>query len=334
MTRVRHKLAFLMISLFSIVFTLAVAEFGLQLYEDNRTRALMRSGSGFWEASASVHRKSKDADLVYELVPSSETIREGVHIKINTAGFRDDEWAKHEGQKVVILGDSVAWGWGVEMSAAFPQLLERSLRDTNVPPPVVYNMAVDGYSTEQELRLLETRGMALQPDVVIINYVLNDPDTRDGGLARYYTSEFKLQYLARRAWNRIRQFMAADADLNEYHQLIHAYGKEEIAERFRRLGKIGIEHDVTILVAVTPVFRFQPGEPYGWQNIHDFVEQLCIQNELLFLDLTKAFEGESSSKHAFDQWHPTESGHARIAEVLASFVMNEILVNATGQSEI
>ena len=121
------------------------------------------------------HRASADAGLGYELAPGAQATRNGVSIRINASGFRDDEFpAEATGATaIVVLGDSVAWGWGVPMKRAFPQVLERRLAEpafANEKPPIVYNLAVDGYSTEQEIRLLELRGPALRPDVIILSY--------------------------------------------------------------------------------------------------------------------------------------------------------------------
>ncbi len=103
-----------------------------------------------------LHKPSRDPTLIYELVPGAQTVRDGVAIAINAAGFRDDEFPAtlpDEASRIVVLGDSVAWGWGVPMPAAFPQVLERQLHERRWPPrasPIVYNLAVDGYATAQE----------------------------------------------------------------------------------------------------------------------------------------------------------------------------------------
>ena len=209
------------------------------------------------------------------------------------------------------------------MKAAFPQLLESHLQRINVKDetlPIVYNLAVDGYSTEQELRMLERRVLEFQPGLVIINYVLNDPDTQDGGLSRYFTSDIKLFRLFRRAMIRVKGILVSNSNKNEYHQRVHADNEKQIRGRFRQLRRFSEENDVPILVAITPVFKFQTGKPYRWQNIHDSIEQLCEQNGLLFVDLNSGFQGKDSSEFSFDIWHPNEDGHAVIAQVLATYL--------------
>lgn len=271
---------------------------------------------------AVVHRKSADPELVYELVPGARGERDGVTIVINSSGFRDDEFSEPPppGMRIVVLGDSVAWGWGVPMEAAFPQALEARLRGLATEPyasSVVYNLAVDGYGTLQEVRLLETRGLALNPDLVVVSYILNDPDLADGGLTDHFVSRIEVLDLAKRAvryaWERFRDHP------KEYHHRVHARYRDEIEKNFQRLGLISRDRRVPIVVAVTPVFRFQP--PYPWRDVHDLIRGLCEANGLLFLDLYPAFEPLDMNELSFDVWHPTVKGHAVIAGALLDFVV-------------
>ena len=45
----------------------------------------------------------------------------GVDVKINSDGFRDDEHTtgKSDKRRIVVLGDSLIFGWGVEMEQSF-----------------------------------------------------------------------------------------------------------------------------------------------------------------------------------------------------------------------
>src|SRR5690242_853143 len=50
-------------------------------------------------------------------------------IRINSLGFRDREFdiARSKVPRIVALGDSMTWGWGVEQDAAWPKVLEHTL---------------------------------------------------------------------------------------------------------------------------------------------------------------------------------------------------------------
>lgn len=277
--------------------------------------------SGMDAGTARVIRASQDPELVYEMAPLAEAERDGVAIRINADGFRDDPFpdARAPGElRIVLIGDSVAGGLGVAMEEAFPQLLEHLL---GAAPPagassaVVLNMSVYGYSTRQELRLLETRGLGADPDLVILAYHLNDPDIADAGQLRHFSRPpLALIELGRDAWQLIRLW----GDDRDYHTRIHEDGAEEIAADFRRLGAISQESGVPILVAVVPVFEWTSG--YAWLGVHQQLRDLAEGNDLGFLDLRAPLTSEPQASVTFDFWHPNARGHRIIAEALAEWV--------------
>jgi lysophospholipase L1-like esterase len=91
-----------------------------------------------------------------------------VAIRINAAGFRDATPATAADRPIVMLGDSLTFGWGVEERDAFPALLEQA---TGIP---VANLGVSGYGTDQELLLFAQAGAALAPRAVVLVVCAND----------------------------------------------------------------------------------------------------------------------------------------------------------------
>jgi lysophospholipase L1-like esterase len=84
--------------------------------------------------------------------------------------------------RVLILGDSVAFGWGVDDDVTFVRRFEREVLAKNAPERrcEVVNTGHPMYDTSQELALLRDEGLALQPDAVLLVYVVNDVEpTRD-----------------------------------------------------------------------------------------------------------------------------------------------------------
>lgn len=218
------------------------------------------------------------------------------------------------------LGDSVAFGWGVPLESAFPVVLEKKLRESGSEPfasSVVYNLAVHGYSTRQETRLLETRGLALDPDLVIITYVLNDPDA-DGGYVPYFDTASRIEVvdLAKRGMRFLSEKLEGAPE--EYHKKMHDRYRDEVTALFRRLGGISRDHHVPILVLLCPAFRFDP--PYPYHDLHAFVRGLCESNGLLYIDLYPSFEGRDLKECALDVWHPTAEGHAVIANAAYEYL--------------
>jgi hypothetical protein len=82
-------------------------------------------------------------------------------------------------QRVLMLGDSIAFGPGVADDQTFSYLLHEL-----DPTLEVVNLAVPGYGTDQALLRLEREGVALAPDVVVLHFCLAN-DIVDNALPVY-----------------------------------------------------------------------------------------------------------------------------------------------------
>jgi lysophospholipase L1-like esterase len=103
---------------------------------------------------------------MYELIPGASGI--------NSLGFRGPEVLPEKGpgiRRVIILGDSVAFGMGVRDDETFVGQLRELFRNADVE---FINTAVAGYSTYNERQLLSERVLGLRPDLVIWQTCLND----------------------------------------------------------------------------------------------------------------------------------------------------------------
>jgi len=98
-------------------------------------------------------------------------------ISINSLGLRDREYGpKPAGvRRVLVLGDSIAAGYAVRLESTFPKIAEELLNERNADCRwEVINGAVPGYSTKQELALLESIGWQLDPDIVVLAFYLGN----------------------------------------------------------------------------------------------------------------------------------------------------------------
>jgi lysophospholipase L1-like esterase len=124
-----------------------------------------------------------DGVLGYALRPDWQAVHATdefeVTVRTNALGLRGAGASAEkpaDAYRVLVLGDSFAFGFGVEDAEAFPAVLERAL----APPPgraraEVLNAGVAGWSADQHLLFLETRGLALAPDLVLLALSENDP---------------------------------------------------------------------------------------------------------------------------------------------------------------
>jgi hypothetical protein len=113
-------------------------------------------------------------------------------VRINDNGLRDrpHSYARQNNiERILVLGDSFAWGYGVEESERFSQLLEKSLDVEAI------NAGVSGYSTDQELLWYQNEGIKYDTDLVILELAGNDVDDNDQQLVNhiYYKPKFVLE---------------------------------------------------------------------------------------------------------------------------------------------
>ncbi len=77
--------------------------------------------------------------------------------------------------RILVLGDSVAFGWGVDDEVTFLRRWERALAERGDGRRYeVVNTGHPMYDTTQELALLREEGLAFDPDLVLLVYVVND----------------------------------------------------------------------------------------------------------------------------------------------------------------
>jgi lysophospholipase L1-like esterase len=77
--------------------------------------------------------------------------------------------------RVVALGDSYTWGDGIARTDdTWPAQLERMLRDTLRTPVEVINTGHSGWTTANEAELLRRFGWQWRPDLVVVQFTLND----------------------------------------------------------------------------------------------------------------------------------------------------------------
>jgi lysophospholipase L1-like esterase len=125
-----------------------------------------------------VVRLSPDPRIVYELVPGLDVTFLGAPLRTNSDGFRGPlvpAARTRPAVRVVGLGDSVMFGWGVAEEDTYLARLV-PLLEAGSPGVAweVVNTAVPGYNTAMEVATLEAKGLRFDPDLVVLNVVGND----------------------------------------------------------------------------------------------------------------------------------------------------------------
>jgi hypothetical protein len=120
-----------------------------------------------------------DPELGWSKKPHAEIVRKTsafrVHFATNSDGLRDDPIGpKRDGEfRVLALGDSFTFGFGVERDQHFVDLLEGYWRSEGRDVRVI-NAGTEAWDTAQAARWLELHGSRFQPDAVLVFPYEND----------------------------------------------------------------------------------------------------------------------------------------------------------------
>jgi lysophospholipase L1-like esterase len=136
-------------------------------------------------------------------VPNLDVMFTGREVVINADGFRGPARPipKPAGtSRIVGLGDSVMFGWGVGEGEDYLSVTASRLGGAWD----VVNTSVPGYNTVMEVETLEKKGLAYQPDVVVVGYCANDlelpPFLSDPPDVFTLRHSFLADFVARRLW--------------------------------------------------------------------------------------------------------------------------------------
>jgi len=133
-------------------------------------------------------RHFKEARYIqYKLKPNVEVdavnpfnpieVRKGTtfHFASNSQGFRTKEFEKKSAvARIVTIGDSSTFGWGVDDEFTFQALLERRFDRGRDTAAEVLNLGMSGHTSRHGLGMFEHYVRELDPDVLVISYGAND----------------------------------------------------------------------------------------------------------------------------------------------------------------
>lgn len=278
-----------------------------------------------------------DPDLLWRLRPY-----ESGPLATNELGLRDTPFRREAESRVLLLGDSVSWGHGVDdVLRVYPQVLERRFNEENGEQAVeIVNAGVPGYSTFQELAYLERDGFALEPDAVVLQFSLNDVLERYRSLAVYGGATVFLGADTRRSIGGLygvllRHSRAFVALVRFRYRRARAAAEDDAREAARSpatpvverawqtvLGEVEAirmraeERGLPLLLFVAP-YRFQTAG--GWNRPQERLAEYARMHALPVVDSLPLFQSLSRATVGMlfnDEGHFSACGHAVAAEVL------------------
>ena len=268
-----------------------------------------------------------------------------VQVRINSRGLRDREYElpRTNKKRMLVLGDSFAWGFGVEEHERFSEILE----DRHVGWDII-NSGVSGYGTDQCYLYLRDEGLSYRPDLVLLLFYINDI-IDNGSPQRYwhYKPYFELIEGQLELKNtpvptpalrqRIDRFLLGKTYLYArlYARVVRPARSTKVWQTndleltwalLRAMNHLCRDSGAVLTVISAPMKR-APAVP-------QLMRQTCSREQIPFLALDHAFSDQSSATTLPHDHHWNPLGHKVAAEAMEAFLEQEGLLEQTAKTQV
>lgn len=279
---------------------------------------------------------AENKQLIYTFVPNK--------CGHNSKGYRDYEYSyikDHNVFRIVVIGDSVAQGQGVDISQSFPKVLEKKLNaliSDEERKVQVITLARSGYTTYQELIILEKEAFLYYPDLILWSYVLNDPahpyyDIGNPMGMYYFQPDFYTVDFVREAFVKIRErLMKRDCD-TRYYAFVHCVYWRKVESNMEKIANMTSERGIPVILLIHPIFDESVDfSSYPFTPLHKQLVKSASDHGIEVLDLIQPYLSydpvelaQSKRSGMIDSLHPNRLGH----EVAANYIFRSVREDET-----
>jgi len=345
----------LLLPFLSVFFCIGTLEIAGRIWEYN-----LSQGASGWEVLGSRRIKVDFYENYFLVHPNQDFYWEGIKVHVNAQGLREDDRDYHKQPgtyRVVVLGDSVPFGWEVEQADTHARVLETLLRQDTTTQYDVVNMGSPGLNLGREYHFLKDTLSQYQPSLVVWDVTTwNDIDPRECAILNEKFDTSAVQWMRDNTalWPFLSALMGrlrsnsgeAPAAISGEGELTYpfpldthdSYWNECVHQPVQSMLDLLSEHQIPLLMVIFPI-DMQVRRLDAATTPQDYFQQLTVEMPALkVLDLLPVFreayaknatttESDSSNPLFGDYYsHPSAVGHQLAAEAIYRAVMDNHFV--------
>jgi lysophospholipase L1-like esterase len=294
-----------------VVIPLLVLEAAVRFVADDG----MQFDLEMWKYARDVKVVSENPSIGHKHGPHRQATLMGVDVATNSRGLRDREFSfeREPGTlRIVMLGDSLTEGWGVPVAQTFSKRIERLYADQGVRAEAI-NTGVGNWNTVQEVEFFLTEAYRYRPDVVVLNYFVNDaepvPHSRPPSFLGRHC--YSCVFVVGRIDSFLRQ-LSTRQDWSAYYMSLYGDGRSEgwLAARgaIGRLAEYCRRENIPLVVASLP--ELHDVSKYRFSRVTELLREAATESGAAFVDILPYLQGQESSALWVTPPDPHPNGYA------------------------
>ncbi len=248
-----------------------------------------------------------------------------VFYSVNNLGFRNIypvlETKPAESDRIVFIGDSLTYGFGVLEEDTFIYRLEKNFRERGKKVEVI-NAASPGAGLDNYREIVKDKVLKLHPDIMVIGINLNDIiDFPTSLIIEKISKKFDWKM---REYSKLLDFvcyaieknMSANENINSMLESYTPERLEYFKNFIKEMKKLAKDNNSQLYIMVHPIFY--DFDDYDFKTIHDDVDTTLRAENVQYHDFLDDFKDDEAE----DLWitkndqHPNEVAHEKYYQIL------------------
>jgi hypothetical protein len=278
-----------------------------------------------WKYAKQLKKQVQNKKINHIHVPDKSAILQNVEIKINRYGQRDINYNNKNllnfERSFLVLGSSVALGWGVDNQKTFVNYMNQKAKNKNINWTFV-NGGVGNYNTERYINNYFENWSNLNFTDIIIHFFVNDTEVIKTTQTNFFYRNFHLGVVF---WKLINSYKNefTNENLSEYYSKRFEEKSPGFMTAKKELNKLK-NHCIKKkknchLVLMPDIHKLNP---YNLNFINKKMSLVSKEIGFSYLDLLPNFQDKEESKlwNKYQDPHPNEYAHSLMGESIFNFL--------------
>jgi hypothetical protein len=278
-----------------------------------------------WKYAKQLKQKDLNPKIGHVHIKNKSALLQKVEIKINNHGQRDiyldnDILKKYE-KRFLILGSSIALGWGVSKKKTFSNTLNK-ISKSNDKNWIFINGGIGNYNTERYVNNYLKNWQQLDFTDIVVQFFVNDTELINPNKTNIFTQNTHLGVVIWRLYNSYKASLKKESIIDYYKEkyddsyLGFQIAKKELNNLKRHCDLKKINCTIVLMPDIHKL------TPYNLFFINEKISLLSKELDIRYFDLLPALKNIEQAKlwNKYQDPHPNSYGHEIIAKEMYTFL--------------